>query len=85
MIKQLAAQAAAGLWPGPEQPTAALAQALDDGPTRRFATHNKRAGISGTLSWARGGSEAGGADLAAQLANAAVVAHAPTSAVLRGS
>mmetsp|Transcript_35194 Transcript_35194/g.64269 ORF Transcript_35194/g.64269 Transcript_35194/m.64269 type:complete len:858 (-) Transcript_35194:116-2689(-) len=61
-------------WPSSDLPTQLLAQALDTGDVRRRATHSARDGIREAFAWLPGA-------LAAQWANAAVVAHASTAAV----
>ena len=64
-----------GQWPSQSLQTAALAQALDSSATRKQATHGMRDTIKEAFSWS--------ASASAQIANAAIILHTPTS-VLRG-
>ncbi|CAE8641494.1 unnamed protein product, partial [Polarella glacialis] len=66
-------------WPSDDQPTASLAVQLDAGPTRRRVTHSLRESVRDSLIWA----DADGTDKrrSEALANAAVLAHAPTSSI----
>eukprot|EP00931_Biecheleriopsis_adriatica_P089284 TRINITY_DN63436_c0_g1_i1.p1 TRINITY_DN63436_c0_g1~~TRINITY_DN63436_c0_g1_i1.p1 ORF type:complete len:924 (+),score=151.11 TRINITY_DN63436_c0_g1_i1:168-2939(+) len=83
-LKGSGSSKASGLvWPSADQATATLALQLDAGPIRRCATHALHSTICETLSWSNATSirATSGQRVAERLANAAVVSHAPTSAV----
>jgi len=73
-------------WPSPDQPTHALAAALDAGAVRRRATHALRSAIQNSLAWASTSSSSDDSQddpkaWAAELANVAVVLHIATRSI----